>query len=49
MVGHLAEKGLVIHEEFREGNESPGFKKFRIYKEMRTADARRQEDNKSPG
>jgi hypothetical protein len=23
MLGHLAESGLIIHEEFREGNEAP--------------------------
>jgi len=24
MVGHLAENGLIVHDEFREGNDSPG-------------------------
>ena len=32
MVGHLAENGLIVGEEFREGNESPGSKNLEFIK-----------------
>lgn len=32
MVGHLAENGLVIGDEFREGNESPGSRNLEFMK-----------------
>ena len=32
MVGHLAENGLVIGDEFREGNEAPGSRNFEFMK-----------------
>lgn len=32
MVGHLAENGLVVHEEFRAGNDSPGARNLEFLK-----------------
>lgn len=32
MVGHLAENGLILGDEFREGNESPGGRNFEFIK-----------------
>jgi hypothetical protein len=32
MVGHLAENGLILGDEFREGNESPGSRNFEFIK-----------------
>jgi hypothetical protein len=32
MVGHLAEKGLILGDEFREGNESPGSRNLEFIK-----------------
>ena len=32
MVGHLAENGLILGDEFREGNESPGSKNLKFIK-----------------
>jgi len=35
MVGHLAENGLVVHEEFREGNEAPASRNLPFIKACR--------------
>ncbi len=35
MVGHLAENGLVVHEEFREGNEAPASRNLAFVKACR--------------
>jgi hypothetical protein len=32
MVGHLAENGLVVHEEFRKGNEAPASRNLEFIK-----------------
>lgn len=32
MVGHLAENGLILGDEFREGNESPGSRNLEFIK-----------------
>ena len=32
MVGHIAEKGMILCDEFREGNESPGTRNFEFMK-----------------
>jgi len=35
MVGHLAENGLVVHEEFREGNEAPASRNLAFFRACR--------------
>ncbi|MBK8386021.1 MAG: transposase [Candidatus Accumulibacter sp.] len=37
MIGHLAEAGVVIHDEFREGNIAPGDTEPRIHPSVRSA------------
>ena len=44
MVGHIAEKGLVIDHEFREGNAAPAAGNLEFVQALRTQHAQGQED-----
>jgi len=35
MIGHLAENGLLVHEEFREGNDAPASRNLHFIKACR--------------
>ncbi len=47
IVGHLAENGLIIGEEFREGNEAPGASNLEFIEVLCGSDARRETYSKS--